>query len=84
MDLDQHIWRAWAEELQRRGWNGAVAAILETVGPFQLLAAQIVYISQPFVQSFVPNQHLEAFTHIMEDPQQTREFINLLKKPEHK
>jgi hypothetical protein len=80
MDDDQHIWRAWADSIQRWGVQQWVANFLESLGPLTILGAQIVYLVQPiFTQAYAENQLL-AVARLLEDPHKTQSFAKLLRE----
>jgi hypothetical protein len=76
---DRHIWQIWAQYLHRWGINDLVAIFLEAAGPLTLLGAQIVYLGQPMLSTFVPDGHLEAMTKMLEKPSETKAFIDFLR-----
>ena len=80
MVSNQHIWRVWAKKVHRWGLGTWTAALLEAVGPLAMFGAQAVYIAQPFVSSILPSDHLNALTDLLEQPDQTRAFITLLRE----
>jgi hypothetical protein len=80
MELNQHFWRVWAGNLQRWGLQDWVASALEAAGPLTLLAAQAVYIGQPFLRPFFPEDHLKALANLLEEPVQTKSFASFLRE----
>jgi hypothetical protein len=76
---DRRIWQNWAEHLHRWGMINLAAAFLEAAGPLTLLGAQIIYLGQPMISPFVPEDHFEALTKILEEPGETRAFIDFLR-----
>ena len=79
--MQQHppIWQTWAESLNRWGLNNLAAIFLDLLGPLNLMAAQLVYIGQPLLGQFVPEDHLGALADLLEDPLETQAFISTLR-----
>jgi hypothetical protein len=80
MYTDQHIWRAWAGFLQRWGVVDLTASLLEAAGPLSVLGAQFVYLLQPLLGPVSPAGHLDALARLLEDGQQTRDFVKYLRE----
>jgi hypothetical protein len=72
---DQQIWQTWARTVHRWGVDHLVASFLEAAGPLTILAAQLIYIGQPFFQT----DRLGALANLLEDPGNTRIFLEMLK-----
>ena len=75
----RHIWERWARVLHRWGLKEELAAILEAAGPLVLLGAPLVYIGQPLFRNFVSVENVDAFVRILENPEDRRVFLTLLK-----
>ena len=80
MQSDRHIWQAWAAKLQQLGAASFVAAFLDAGGPLNVIFAQLVYMSQPFLQWFVPRNQLEAVARLLEEPEGVRAFAQFLRE----
>jgi hypothetical protein len=80
MQIDQHLWQVWARTLQRWGVSEWMASLLEAAGPLSVLGANMVYLSQPLLHHFFPDEHLVAFAQLLEDPVQTEAFANILRE----
>jgi hypothetical protein len=80
MNSDQQIWQSWVQALHRWGITEGIAALLDTAGPLTVLAAQLIYLSQPFSRSFIPVRHLEALGRMLEDSGQAKAFTALLRE----
>jgi hypothetical protein len=80
MGFDQHIWQDWARNLHRWGLDHYVASMLEATGPLTVLGAQAVYIGQPLLKLVFAGEYLDALTELLEDDQQQRAFVSLLKE----
>lgn len=79
---NQHIWHRWAESLHRWGVEDLVATLLEAIGPLSLIGAQLVYLGQPIFNSFLPEEHVNAFADLLDDPEETRAFTHFLRQDE--
>ena len=80
MDSDQHIWQAWAEKLHRWGLGSLVATFLEAAGPLTTIGAQVVYLTQPFLNFALRYDHIEALASLLEEPERTRTFAAFLRE----
>ena len=80
MDEDQHIWRSWANFLQRWGVEQWAATVLDVVGPLSVLGAQMVYLSTPLLKNAVPVAQLDALARMLEDTSQTQAFVSCLRE----
>jgi hypothetical protein len=80
MDEDQHIWRSWANFLQRWGVEQWVASVLEVAGPLSLLGAQAVYLGSPLLKNVLPATQLDALARMLENKNQTQAFVTCLRE----
>ena len=80
MESDQYIWRDWARNLHRWGVEEWVASIMETAGPLNILAAQVVYLGQPFMKLLAPENQMNTLAEMLEDNDQRNSFINCIRE----
>jgi hypothetical protein len=80
MSENQQNWINWARTLQRWGIKEGVASLLETIGSLGILAAQIVYLSQPLFSGVLPSSSLHSVAQVLENPNDRREFISFLRE----
>ena len=80
MEDDRHIWRAWADFLQRWGLREWIATLLEAAGPLALLGAQCLYVTQPFYKYTPVYGHLDQLSRMLECQEDTRAFVRLLRE----
>jgi hypothetical protein len=80
MNMDQQRWQEWAQFLHRWGLERWAAIFLESTGPLSVLAAQIVYVSQPLLKLAFSQNSLEALARLLDDPQQTKLFVTILRE----
>jgi hypothetical protein len=70
----------WADLLQGWGVHQVAAALLEAAGPLNLVGAQLVYLSQPVLNSLVDDDSLSSLAGMLEEPDQTKTFIQILRE----
>lgn len=80
MDDNQPIWRGWSQLLHHWGISLGVASVLDGIGSLSLLAAQLVYLSQPLLSSLVTASSLQALAQLLENPDKKKEFVALLRE----
>jgi hypothetical protein len=80
MDQDRHIWRVWASILQQWGVEDWAAAVLEACGPWAVIGAQVVHMSQPWLQNALPGDHMNALARLLEEPLQAQQFVSYLRE----
>jgi hypothetical protein len=56
------------------------ATLLEALEPLNLFGAQMVYLPQPVLTTFVPAAPLDALADLLEDPQTAQSFITVLRQ----
>jgi hypothetical protein len=70
-------WGSWARNLQHWGLADLVSTFLENGEIFATLAAQGLYVGQPLLEPWMPAR---AIASLLDDPQQTQEFVKLLRE----
>jgi hypothetical protein len=80
MSENQQNWMVWSRTLHRWGVENGVASLLEIAGSLSVLLAQILYISQPVLSGAVSSRSLQAVAQVLEDPEDRRQFIALLRE----
>ncbi len=83
MQSYQQIWSSWAIHLKKMGIHEWVAALLEGAGPFNVLAAQLVYLGEPLARFAVPGIQVQALASLLEDPAEARGFAELLREAQN-
>lgn len=73
-------WQRWATHLNAWNIQELSADLLEVSGPFNLIAAQLVYLSQPLLSSLWKNDDLTALANLLEEPNNTNAFISFLRE----
>ena len=74
--------KKWIESLYKLRLQNLTATFLEALGPMNLLGAQLVYLSQPVLSSFISKDQTQDFARILEDPSETELFIEALRNYE--
>jgi len=80
MSENQANWVNWSRIFHRWGISESVALVLEASGSLSLLAAQILYLSQPLLSGVITAGSLHAFAQMLESPVETRAFVSLLRE----
>lgn len=68
-------WSEWAESLRRLKLDSFAAWLLEAGGPFALLGAQAVYLSQPFIGGI----KLDSLALMLEKDEESQAFARYLR-----
>ena len=80
MRIERSFWLRWAQFLQHWGLSEFVAALLEAMGPLNIIFAQFVFIGQPFLgKAGSPNQW-EALANLLENQEESRTFAAFLRE----
>lgn len=82
MGKEPEIWKAWLSFLRRWGMQEIAAFLLEATGPLNLLSAQIVHITHPFLSLLASNDHLDALTEMFENQSKQKAFLSYLRQSE--
>lgn len=77
---ERHIWRIWSRVLHRWGLHSFAAWLLEATAPVHILGAQAVYISQPLLSLFIPQEHSHSLARLLEQPDQARQLALFLQE----
>ncbi len=82
MRIERSFWSAWAQKLQRFGLDEPVATILEAAGPLTGFLAQFLYFGQPFFRSSPGDCQWQALAGMLENQDETRQFVLFLREEE--
>ncbi len=74
------VWQKWAERIKNWGLEDVVAALMEATGPLTVLGAQVIYLAQPVLSTFIQDRNLTALVDLLEDAEQSRIFIGYLRE----
>jgi hypothetical protein len=77
---DRNLWPDWARILQRWGMQNLASFFLEAGGPVNVLAAQVIYLGQPFLKGVAPSNNLRALAALLEDQDAARQFAVFLRE----
>jgi hypothetical protein len=75
---DRSRWSVWTQLFKQWGIQDLAATFLEQAGPLTILAAQFVFLLQPFWGS--PSQNWLAFGEMLENRSDCLDFANLLRE----
>lgn len=78
MQVNQEYWHQWAQYLQRNHLIGLFRFLLEASGPIRIIAAQSLWMTQPFFQNSIISQ-LAA---VLEDQEQSKAFLDYVNNKE--
>lgn len=76
-------WLDWDHFLQHWGIKDSAAALIESSGPMNIFLAQIIHVGQPILHCFWPDGHLDKFAEMLEDQQQSGDFVSFLRSKEN-
>jgi len=74
------LWAHWRRTLRRWGGVQAVIALLEAFGPLTILAAQFLYLGQPFWGRGEAHISWQSLANLLEDSEQQRVFVQFLQE----
>jgi hypothetical protein len=75
-----HIWQNWADALHRWGMHNVVAVLLEGTGPLNFIGAQAIYLGQPILNTILPEDHVNAFADLLNNPDDVKAFTQILRR----
>jgi hypothetical protein len=75
-----NYWVEWSKWLEERGLKEPIAAFLDTAAPLHIILAQMVYLTQPFTESYFSREKSNSLAMLLEDGSQRREFSALLRQ----
>jgi hypothetical protein len=78
MNTPRAYWPIWMNFLRKQDLAELAAWVLEVAGPLNILGAQMLYLSQPFLPS-TKDQGLRALANLLEHEDEAGAFIALLK-----
>ena len=78
MQVNQNNWYQWARYLQRYHLLGLFRFLLDAAGPVRIVAAQSLWMTQPFVQNSIISQLAE----VLEDQEQSKAFLKYVNNRE--
>jgi len=76
--MDPQFWSVWKEQLRRGRLTEPVLILLEGVGAFRSVIAQLMLAVSPFTGSAA--ESWMSFAQMLEDPKSTRAFIEHLRE----
>ena len=80
MQTERPLWQNWARILQHWGVDGIAAYLIEAGGPLSILAAQAIYVGQPFLRQSMPEGQLLALANLFENQEEGHLFAAFLRE----
>jgi hypothetical protein len=80
MQTERSLWQNWARFLQHWGIDGIAAYLMEAGGPLSILAAQAIYVGQPFLRQSMPEGHWLALADLFENHEEGHLFAAFLRE----
>lgn len=77
--MREESWEKTIQYLYDRRLHQFTAALLQAAGPLTVLAAQLIYVGEPFLSLFVSRDQTQNFAGILEDPVKIESFIRALR-----
>lgn len=56
------------------------ATLLDAMEPLNFIGAQLVYLGQPMLNTFFPEDQINAFVDLLENPEETKAFSHFLRQ----
>lgn len=78
MKTNKLIWNKWISILHTWGIHEITALIMDAFRPLNFISVQIVYLSQPLLDVFFPDEYIDALAELLDDPVETKGFIDAL------
>jgi hypothetical protein len=77
----QH-WQDWVQFLQHWGVKDFATTIIDSAGPLNIFAAQMIHFAQPFLRLAGSGAQWARLAAMLEDRQQSSEFVAYLRGKE--
>lgn len=78
MQVNQYNWNQWAQYLQQYRLMGLFRFLLDAAGPVRVIAAQSLYLTQPFFRNSIIGQLAE----VLEDSEKSKAFLEFVNNME--
>jgi hypothetical protein len=83
MQNEPEIIQKWVFSLKRWGYDRLTASFLESAGSMTILIAQLIYFTQPLLNTFFSEEHLTVLANLLEEPARVKSFASLLRGLSH-
>ncbi len=80
MEKHQKIWQVWVDFLDRWHLKDLIMIVLDAGEPLRIIGAQVIYLGQPFLNGFIPADHLTALSEMLENQHQARKFVSFARR----
>jgi len=77
--MEKENWGFWIEKLHTWNLHHVTAAALEGLRPLHVVGAQLLYLGQPVLSTFLPSNSTTHLAQILEDPESTQRFVDQLR-----
>lgn len=77
--ITQETWHEWANKLYRWNLSEVVASFLEALGPLAFFGAQVVYLGQPLLTTFIASERTQILAELLENSDKRQDFIAFLR-----
>ncbi len=77
---DFTTWAKWRSALQQWGLRSYIAILLDALGPLNVVGAQFLYLSRPFIPGTGRKNQWQALARLLEDREQRDLFTHFLQE----
>lgn len=77
--MEKENWGLWIEKLHTWNLHHVTAAALEGLRPLHVVGAQLLYLGQPVLSTFLPLKTTADLAQLLEDPDSTQHFVDMLR-----
>ena len=78
MQTNLNNWNQWAQHLQQYHLLGLFRFVLDSAGPVRIIAAQSLWMTQPYIQNSIISQLAE----LLEDTNKSKAFLEFVNSKE--
>lgn len=82
--MEKEHWGDLIETLHKWRLHRITAAFIEALGPLSVVGAQVMYLGQPILSTFISSRTASDLAGILEDPETTQLFVQSLRSYESK
>lgn len=77
--MEKENWGPWIAKLHTWNLHRVTAAVLEGLRPLHIVGAQLLYLGQPVLSTFLPRKTTTDLAQLLEDPESTQHFVDMLR-----
>ncbi len=82
--MEKADWGNWIDTLHKWRLRRITAAFIEALGPLSIVGAQVLYLGQPILSTFISSRTASDLASILEDPEKSQLFVQSLRSYESK